>query len=85
MLSPKSTALEESTQNQARHPKMFRNSVTAWTVGSGDRMGWLHQVTIRRELQMKTLLRACVLPVFPWRVLQTLPFLTQDFKAECTQ
>lgn len=33
MLSPKSTALEESTQNQARHPKMFRNRVTAWTVG----------------------------------------------------
>ena len=33
MLRPKSTALEESTQNHAKHPKMFRNRVTAWTMG----------------------------------------------------
>lgn len=34
MLNPKSTPLVESTQNQAKHPKIFRNSVTAWTVES---------------------------------------------------
>lgn len=72
MLRPKSTALEESTQNHAKHPKMFRNRVTAWTAGQKtDRNIYIIELYNPTELQMQTrFLGANMFPQLPSHAVQ---------------
>lgn len=55
ILRPKSTPLVGSTQNQAKHPKIFRNSVTVWTVESKNKIEkkYLHLSSFNKNYKWK--------------------------------